>query len=125
VADGSRVVVDGTTLSCVDVVRVARRSASVDLDVAAVERARQAYEFAAATGATRAVYGRTTGVGANRHAVIAAVRALRMAGTEPEGAALGRAYRHVTGRLPMVAEDHPLSDELAQARTLVDDLARF
>ena len=69
-ADGSRIVVDGTTLTCVHVVRVARRSASVDLDAAAVERARQAYEFAVATGATRAVYGRTTGVGANRHAVI-------------------------------------------------------
>ena len=45
-------------------------SASVDLDAAAVERARQAYEFAVRTGATRAVYGRTTGVGANRDAVI-------------------------------------------------------
>ena len=69
-ADRSRIVVDGTALACVDVVRVARRSASVDLDAAAVERARQAYDFAVATGATRAVYGRTTGVGANRHAVI-------------------------------------------------------
>lgn len=57
--------------------------------------------------------------------LIAAVRALRMAGTEPSGAALGWAFRHLTGLLPMVADDHSLSDELAQARTLVDDLARF
>jgi histidine ammonia-lyase len=57
--------------------------------------------------------------------LIAAVRALRMAGTGPEGAALGRAFRHVAGLLPMIAEDHQLSDELALARTLVDDLARF
>jgi histidine ammonia-lyase len=57
--------------------------------------------------------------------LVAAVRALRMAGTEPGGAALGRAFRHVAGLLPMIDEDHPLSDEIALARTLVDDLARF
>jgi hypothetical protein len=48
-----------------------------------------------------------------------------MAGAGPEGAALRRAFRHVAGLLPMIAEDHQLSDELALARTLVDDLARF
>jgi histidine ammonia-lyase len=57
--------------------------------------------------------------------LIGAVRALRMAGTEPEGEALGPAFRHVARALPLIAEDHALSDEIALARTLVGELARF
>lgn len=69
-ADSSRIVLDGASLSCTDVGRIARRSASAELADGALERARLAYEFAVRTEATRAVYGRTTGVGANRHAVV-------------------------------------------------------
>ncbi len=61
---------DGTSLGCADVARVARRSASVELSSDAVERAEKAYLLAGEMGAKRAVYGRTTGVGANRHAVV-------------------------------------------------------
>ncbi|MGH3494403.1 MAG: aromatic amino acid ammonia-lyase, partial [Sciscionella sp.] len=63
---GSVVVLDGSTLSCDDVVRVARWRASVQLDDGALDRAERAWRLAESTEAKRAVYGRTTGVGANR-----------------------------------------------------------
>ncbi|MGW8375154.1 aromatic amino acid ammonia-lyase [Streptomyces sp. ODS28] len=66
----SLVHVDGHRLRCTDVVRVARHSASATLDPAALERAHRAYRVAGEIGAKRAVYGRTTGVGANRHHVV-------------------------------------------------------
>lgn len=69
-SDSSLIRLDGSSLACADVVRVARRSAWVELDEAAVERAGEAYRIARDSGAKRAVYGRTTGVGANRHAVV-------------------------------------------------------
>jgi len=69
-ADPSRIVLDGTALRCSDVVRVAGRSAWVDLDPDALVRAERAHDLARDSGATRAVYGRTTGVGANRHDVV-------------------------------------------------------
>ncbi len=69
-ANSSRIRVDGRSLRCGDVVRIGRRSASVELDEDAVERAAKAYRIARDSGAKRAVYGRTTGVGANRHAVV-------------------------------------------------------
>lgn len=68
--DRSHVNVDGRRLRCPDVVRVARSSASAVLDPAARERAHEAYVVAGEIGAKRAVYGRTTGVGANRHHVV-------------------------------------------------------
>jgi histidine ammonia-lyase len=68
--DSSRIRISGTGLRCADVVRVARRGASVELDDDAVGRAAKAYDIARDTGAKRAVYGRTTGVGANRHEVV-------------------------------------------------------
>lgn len=68
--DSSRVRIDGRRLGCADVVRVARWSASAELDDAACDRAHDAYVVAEEIGAKRAVYGRTTGVGANRHHVV-------------------------------------------------------
>jgi histidine ammonia-lyase len=68
--DNSRIRIDGKGLRCADVVRVARRSASVKLSQDAVHRAENAYLIARDIGAKRSVYGRTTGVGANRHAVV-------------------------------------------------------
>jgi histidine ammonia-lyase len=64
--------VDGKALTCSDVVRVAERHAPVAVDPAVWERVRRAHEKAHAAGAARPVYGRTTGVGANRDAVVAA-----------------------------------------------------
>jgi histidine ammonia-lyase len=68
--DSSRIRITGSGLRCADVVRIARRSASAELDDDAVHRAGKAYTLAVETGAKRAVYGRTTGVGANRHTVV-------------------------------------------------------
>ncbi|GHJ41562.1 aromatic amino acid ammonia-lyase [Streptomyces sp. TS71-3] len=68
--DSSRVLVDGRRLRCTDVVRVARWSASAELDPAALKRAHEAYLVAKDIGAKRAVYGRTSGVGANRHHIV-------------------------------------------------------
>ena len=68
--DTSRVEISGNGLRCADVVRVARRRAWAELHPDAVERAEKAHLLAVDLGAKRAVYGRTTGVGANRHTVI-------------------------------------------------------
>src|SRR5258708_5776540 len=68
--DSSRIRITGSGLRCADVVRIARRSASTELDDDAIHRAGTAYSLAVETGAKRAVYGRTTGVGANRHTVV-------------------------------------------------------
>jgi histidine ammonia-lyase len=105
VADTSRIVIDGTALRCADVIQVAKHSASVDLDGAAVERAGQAYDFAVRTGATRAVYGRTTGVGANRHAVVDADAA------DEHGLRLLRSHAGGTG--------DPLPDAVVRAAMLI------
>ena len=70
--DESRIRVDGTALTCTDVVRVAEERASIAVDAAVWDRVRQAHEKAHAASAARPVYGRTTGVGANRDAVVAA-----------------------------------------------------
>jgi histidine ammonia-lyase len=68
--DTNRIEISGTGLRCADVVRVARRSASTELGADAVKRAESSYQLAVELGAKRAVYGRTTGVGANRHTVV-------------------------------------------------------
>ena len=70
--DEPRIRVDGTALTCTDVVRVAEERASIAVDAAVWDRVRQAHEKAHAASAARPVYGRTTGVGANRDAVVAA-----------------------------------------------------
>ncbi|MFC4945535.1 aromatic amino acid ammonia-lyase [Pseudonocardia sp. GCM10023141] len=103
--DSSRIRIVGSDLSCSDVVRVARRSASVELDDDAVQRAGKAYEIAVDTGAKRAVYGRTTGVGANRHAVIDPDSA------DQHGLRLLRSHAGGTGE--------PLPDSLVRATLVI------
>lgn len=68
--DSSRIEIGGARLHCADVVRVARRSAWTELAPDALTRARQSYDLAVELGAKGAVYGRTTGVGANRHIIV-------------------------------------------------------
>ncbi|WP_140394462.1 aromatic amino acid lyase, partial [Streptomyces recifensis] len=68
--DSSRILISGAGLRCADVVRVARRSAWPKLAPDALTRAERSYELAVELGAKGAVYGRTTGVGANRHIVV-------------------------------------------------------
>ncbi|WP_214402631.1 aromatic amino acid ammonia-lyase [Pseudonocardia lacus] len=64
------VLIDGARLRCADIVRIAREGDDVELDATALARARRAHDLAVEISAKRAVYGRTTGVGANRHVVI-------------------------------------------------------
>jgi len=68
--------IDGRTLSCGDIVRVARDGTSVRLDPPARQRAQDAWELVERITARRPVYGRTTGVGANRQEEVAGDAAL-------------------------------------------------
>ena len=70
--DEPHILVDGAALTCSDVERVAQRRASIAVDAGAWERVRRSHETAHAASAARPVYGRTTGVGANRDAVVGA-----------------------------------------------------
>lgn len=58
--------VDGQTLSCADVGLVATGDVEVHVDPAAVRRATDAWKLVTELAAEREIYGRTTGVGANR-----------------------------------------------------------
>jgi histidine ammonia-lyase len=58
--------IDGTGMTCAQVRRVARDGAAVEVAAAGRERARLARQVVATVAASRPVYGRTTGVGANR-----------------------------------------------------------
>lgn len=64
--DTETIAVADHALSCHAVVQVARKVESVRVDQAARERAQGAYEAAERIATKRPVYGRTTGVGANR-----------------------------------------------------------
>jgi histidine ammonia-lyase len=66
----AQVLIDGAHLRCADVVQIARAGDDVVLDDVALERAGAAHRLAIEISAKRAVYGRTTGVGANRHVVV-------------------------------------------------------
>ncbi|MEQ3549615.1 aromatic amino acid ammonia-lyase [Pseudonocardia nematodicida] len=63
-------VIDGSTLNCGDVVRVARGGVPVTVSPDAMKAVHLSYETACAASSARPVYGRTTGVGANRDAVV-------------------------------------------------------
>jgi histidine ammonia-lyase len=64
------IAVNGSGLSCDVVSAVARDGAYVMVTPQAVERARQAWEVVREVAERRPVYGRTTGVGANRNVMI-------------------------------------------------------
>jgi histidine ammonia-lyase len=64
------IVVTGDSLTCRDVVAVASGGVPVTLADEAVKAAGESYETALRVSATRPVYGRTTGVGANRDALV-------------------------------------------------------
>jgi histidine ammonia-lyase len=65
------VVVDGVSLTCRQVAAVARRQADMMISAAGRERAAAAARAAAVVTGQRRVYGRTTGVGANRDQAVA------------------------------------------------------
>ncbi len=66
---------DGRTTSCAQVTEVARGAASATVTREGIERARAAAQTVADVAARREVYGRTTGVGANRDQPVAAADA--------------------------------------------------
>ncbi len=61
-----RIVIDGTSLSCGQVTAVARGRAQVRVTDAALAAARAAWRVAGEVAVRQPVYGRNTGVGANR-----------------------------------------------------------
>ncbi|WP_083950808.1 aromatic amino acid ammonia-lyase [Actinomadura rubrobrunea] len=64
--ENSRIVIDGTSLTCAQVARAARGDVTVAVAEAGRERAAAAWRVAQEVAAAQPVYGRTTGVGANR-----------------------------------------------------------
>jgi histidine ammonia-lyase len=68
--------IDGRTLTCEDIVRVAGGGVSVRLDATARKRALHAWERVESIATRRPVYGRTTGVGANRQETVGGEAAL-------------------------------------------------
>lgn len=65
------IIIDGASLTCAGVAAVARDEAAVTVAADAVTAARAAWETARDVAARRPVYGRTTGVGANRNVGLA------------------------------------------------------
>jgi histidine ammonia-lyase len=65
-AEPAAIVLDGASLTCSDVAAVGRRGAVIAIGRDGRERAASAAEFARRAAVARPVYGRTTGVGANR-----------------------------------------------------------
>ncbi|MGP4026849.1 aromatic amino acid ammonia-lyase [Actinomadura sp. 3N407] len=64
--ENSRIVIDGTALTCAQVVRAAREDVTIAIAPDGAARAREAWRVAGEVSASQPVYGRTTGVGANR-----------------------------------------------------------
>lgn len=60
------IVLDGLSLTCAGVAAIGRRQSGVQIDSAGRDRARAAADVVRAVTSGREVYGRTTGVGANR-----------------------------------------------------------
>ena len=69
-AQPAAIVLDGATLTCAQIDAVARRGARIRVDPAARSLVAQAHGSVELTVARRPVYGRTTGVGAQRHDVV-------------------------------------------------------
>jgi histidine ammonia-lyase len=93
----SSILIDGASLTCEEVVAVARDKAPVTIAAGAVTAARAAWETAREVAARRPVYGRTTGVGANRN--------VGLAGDELAGHGLRLLRSHAAGSGPLQPAD--------------------
>jgi histidine ammonia-lyase len=91
------VVLDGESLTCAQVAALARGEARAAVSAAARERAREAAQLAAGLAAERPVYGRTTGVGANRDQ--------QVQGEAAAGNGLRLLRSHAGGGGPLVAAE--------------------
>lgn len=94
----AQVRIGGHTLTCADIVRTARSGVPVRLDAKARVRAQQAWELAENISAVRPVYGRTTGVGANRQEEVS--------GEAAAGHGLRLLRSHVGGVGPVLPPEH-------------------
>ena len=90
-------ILDGESLTCARVARVARGGARVGVSAAGRARAQAAARVAAAVTRSRPVYGRTTGVGANRDQLVPT------AGVAGNGVRLLRS--HAGGGGPLIAAE--------------------
>jgi histidine ammonia-lyase len=104
---GAVVTLDGETLTCGQVAVAARGRAPVAISTAGRERARAAAQVAAMVAGQRLVYGRTTGVGANRDQTVR--------GKDAAGSALRLLRSHAGGGGPLVAAE--LSRAMLVVRT--------
>jgi histidine ammonia-lyase len=95
------IVLDGASLTCADVAAIGRRLAQVEIGEAGGIRASTAAAAARALTADRAVYGRTTGVGANKSMQVAAADGLET------GLRLVRS--HASGAGPLIAAEVSLA----------------
>jgi histidine ammonia-lyase len=89
------VVLDGESLTCAQVAAVARGQAEVAISPAGRDRAGAAAQMAAAVAGRRPVYGRTTGVGANRDQAVH--------GADAEASGLRLLRSHAGGGGPLIA----------------------
>ena len=92
------ILVDGRSLRCEDVVAVGRKGTRARVDDAARQRAKNAHEVAESVAQKRAVYGRTTGVGANKQHIV------DIDAGDDHGLRLVRS--HAGGVGPLLASDH-------------------
>lgn len=120
---------DGETLPVADVVRIARGAARPVPGGEAMKRVDRSWAAARELAATGRVYGRSTGVGANRNEEVpteaAADHGLRLlrshAGAIGEPLPVGRAFEPADSLLEGEFADRPLTDDVkAAAGELLD-----
>ena len=95
------IVLDGTSLTCADVAAIGRRQAGVEIGAAGRARASAAATTARALTARGAVYGRTTGVGANK--------GIQVAPADAAGTGLRLVRSHASGAGPLIAPEVSLA----------------
>jgi histidine ammonia-lyase len=95
------IVLDGTSLTCADVAAIGRRLAQVEIGPAGHERASAAAVTARALIAGGAVYGRTTGVGANKGVQVGA--------DDVQATGLRLVRSHAGGAGPLIAAEVSLA----------------
>src|SRR5215472_2886081 len=91
------VTLNGRTVTCRQIREVARETATATVSRAGIGRATAAARVAAEVAASRAVYGRSTGVGANRDQTVAEA--------DLSGHGLRLLHSHAGGGGPMIAAD--------------------
>ncbi len=95
------IVLDGTSLTCADVAAIGRRQAAVEIGAAGRARASAAATTARALTARGAVYGRTTGVGANK--------GVQVGPGDAAGTGLRLVRSHASGAGPLIAPEVSLA----------------